>query len=312
MRVSAQKASGAAAVAAFLVVSVLGVGSRALQAGQADTSPRFDVVSIKPNTSGTNMVMMRVQAGGRFTATNVTLRNLITNAYRLQPFQLVGGPSWLASDHFDILAKAPDDAGDAFSFQQTGSEPSAGQLMLRAMLADRFKLQAHTETRELPIYSLVLARADGKLGPKLTRSTTDCAALAAAARGRPGGPPPMPAPGQPMVCGMRIGPGNISAGGTPLAQVATSLANFVGRTVVDRTGLSGNFDFELTYTPDQMPQGAAGKPADQPVLANGVGIDPNGPSIFTAIQEQLGLKLESAKGPVDVLVIDGVEHPTEN
>ena len=312
MKALLQGIGGVRALAAALLVCVLGVGSRAQQAGQTVETPRFDVVSIKPNTSRTNMVMMGVQAGGRFTATNVTLRNLITNAYRLQPFQLVGGPNWLASDRFDILAKTPEGAGDAFSFQQTGQEPSAGQLMLRAMLADRFKFQAHMETRELPIYSLVLARGDGKLGPKLTRSTTDCAALSAAARGRPGGPPPMPAPGQPMVCGMRIGPGNISAGGTPLAQVATSLANFVGRTIVDRTGLSGNFDLELTYTPDQMPARAPGTPADQPVVANGVAIDPNGPSIFTAIQEQLGLKLESTKGPVEVLVVDSVEHPTED
>jgi len=311
MRIHQREIAGAAMLAVGLAVSVL-VGSRALRAAQGVETPRFEVVSVKPNTSGTGMIMIRAQPGGRFTATNVTLRNLITTAFRLQPFQLVGGPSWLASDHFDILAKAPDAAGDVFSFQQTGPEPSPGQLMLRAMLADRFKLQTHIETRELPIYSLVLARADGKLGPKLTRSATDCAALAAAARGRPGEPPPMPAPGQPMVCGMRIGPGNISAGSTPLSQVAGSLSNFVGRTVVDRTGLSGNFDFELTYTPDQMPAGAPAKPADQPTLANGVAIDPNGPSIFTAIQEQLGLKLESTKGPVDVLVIDSVEHPTEN
>ena len=108
-----------------------------------------------------------------------------------------------------------------------------------------------------------------------------------------------------MVCGIRIAPGNMSVGGSTLAQFANSLSMFVGRIVVDHTGLTDNFDFNLTWTPDQMPQRPPGAPEPPP-------IDPNGPSIFTAVQEQMGLKLDSQRGPVSVLVIDRVEHPTEN
>ena len=267
--------------------------------------PQFEVASVKPNKSGDWRVMMSIQPGGRMTATNATLSMLIRNAYQLQDFQIIGGPGWMTSDHFDINAKAPDDAlGDPFRADELG-QPSRGQLMLRALLAERFKLDVHTENREMPIYALNLARSDGKLGPALQRSTTDCAAAIAGARGRGAMPPPGPQPGGRLACGIRIAPGNMSVGGSNLAQFANSLSMFVGRIVVDRTGLTGNFDFNLTWTPDQMPQRPPGAPELPPV-------DPNGPSIFTAVQEQLGLKLDSQRGPVSVLVIDRVEHPTEN
>jgi bla regulator protein blaR1 len=281
-------------------------------AGQAPP-PQFEVASVKPNKSGDGRMMLGVQPGGRFTATNVALRMLIRNAYQLQDFQIVGGPDWLTSDRFDIVAKSEaDDLGDPFRAEKQG-EPSRGQLMMRALLADRFKLQVHNETREMPIFALVLARSDGKLGPQLQKSSTDCEALRAAGRGRgQGGPPAALAPPQPgdrMQCGIRIGPGNMAAGGSTLAQFAMSIGMFVGRIVVDRTGLTGAYDFNLTWTPDQIANRPPGAPEP---LINGVPIDPNGPSIFTAVQEQLGLKLESQKGPVNVLVIDRAEHPIEN
>jgi len=112
-----------------------------------------------------------------------------------------------------------------------------------------------------------------------------------------------------MPCGIRIAPGNMSVGGSTMAQFANTLGMFVGRVVVDKTGLSGNYEFNLTWTPDNLPQRPPGAPEP---LINGAPIDPNGPSIFTAVQEQLGLKLDSQKGPVSVLVIDRAEHPTEN
>jgi uncharacterized protein (TIGR03435 family) len=115
-----------------------------------------------------------------------------------------------------------------------------------------------------------------------------------------------------MSCGIRIGPGNMAVGGSTLAQFANSIGMFVGRIVQDKTGLEGNFDFTLTWTPDQMPPRPPGAPADQPIQFNGVAIDPNGPSIFTAVQEQLGLKLDGQRGPVRMLVIDRVEKPIEN
>jgi uncharacterized protein (TIGR03435 family) len=276
--------------------------------------PQFEVASIKPNKSGDGRVMIGVQPGGRFTATNVPLKFLIRQAYQLQDFQIVGGPDWITSDRFDVIAKSEaDDLGDPFRAEKQG-QPSRGQLMIRALLAERFKLQVHNEDREMPIFGLVLARSDGKLGPQLQKSTTDCDAMMARGRGRGAMPPPgpPPAPGQPgdrMQCGIRVAPGNLSVGGSTLAQVASSLGMFVGRVVVDKTGLTGPYDFTLTWTPDQMANRPPGGPDP---LINGVPIDPNGPSIYTAVQEQLGLKLESQRGPVGVLVIDRAEHPVEN
>ena len=280
----------------------------------APSNPQFEVASIKPNKSGDGRVMMSVQPGGRFTATNVTLRMMIRNAYQLQEFQITGGPSWIADERFDIAAKAEagDTMGDPFRAEQTG-QPSRGQLMIRALLAERFKLVVHNEEKEMPIYALVPARSDGKLGPQLKASEADCAAIVAAARARggrgPTGPPPDPGRGgPPPQCGIRIGPGNMAVGGSPMSQVATSLSMFAGRIVVDKTGLSGSYDFTLTWTPDQMP-GAGQRPPGAPEPPP---IDPNGASLFTAVQEQLGLKLDSQRGPVAVLVIDRVERPTEN
>lgn len=296
--------------AAYLAFAAVPLAASLLAAGQAP--PQFEVASVKPNKSGDGRVMIGVQPGGRFTATNVPLRLLIRNAYQLQDFQIIGAPDWLSSDRFDIAAKAEnDDAGDPFRAEKQG-EPSRGQLMLRALLAERFKLVAHNENREMPIFALVLARGDGKLGPQLQKSTTDCEAIMAAGRGRGRGaqPPPGPAQlGDRVPCGIRIAPGNMAVGGSTLTQFANSLGMFVGRVVVDRTGLSGAYDFNLTWTPDQMANRPPGAPEP---LVNGVPVDPNGPSIFTAVQEQLGLKLDSQKGPIAVLVIDRVEHPIEN
>jgi uncharacterized protein (TIGR03435 family) len=299
---------------AALVASIAGGAALAAQAPQEPPPGglAFEVASIKPNNSGDGRVMMQNQPG-RFTATNITVRLLIRNAYQLQDFQIAGGPGWLASDHFDLVAKIPDEYRDMQPMRQ-GSGPGPLQLMIRTLLADRFKLVVHNETKDSPIYALVLARSDGKLGPQLKKSETDCEAMFAAGRARGGQMPPPgpPPPGQPMPCGIRIGPGNMAIGGTTMAQLANSLGMFAGRIVQDRSGLTGAYDASLTWTPDQMPQRPPGAPSDQPVQFNGVSVDPNGPSLFTALQEQLGLKLDSQRGPIDTLVIDHVEKPKEN
>ncbi len=300
-----------AAVAAL--TAPLLMGALSAQAPQtADAAPAFEVAAIKPNNSGDGRVMMMNQPG-RFIATNITLRLLIRNAYQVQDFQISGGPGWLTSDHFDINAKLPDGLPPAPP-GPPGSGPGRLQLMIRQLLADRFKLVMHNETKDSPIYALILARSDGKLGPEMKKSETDCAAAFGAARGRGGAMPPPGAggpggPGGPggagmMNCGIRIGPGNIAFGGSPLSQFANNLGNFTGRVVVDKTGLTGNYDFNLTWTPDQQGNRPPGAP-DLPV-------DPNGPSIFTAVQEQLGLKLDAQRGPVEVMVIDRAEKPVEN
>lgn len=300
-------------------------GSRLLaqQAPAAAAGPAFEAASIKPNKSGDGRMMNIMQPGGRYSATNVTLGMLLGQAYRLQGGrgapgaanpQILNAPDWINSDRFDIVAKMESNLG-----------PDQFPDVLKGFLIDRFKLAAHTETRDFPIYALALARSDGKLGPSLKPASAECAAMIAA-RGRggasrggpdgavPGGPgrgPILPpAPGEPMPCGMmRMGRGNLAGGGAPISQLANSLTSVVNRIVADRTGLTGVYEFSLTFTPEQMPQGGpppGGAPFGEPP------IDPNGPSVFTAVQEQLGLKLESTKGPVDVLVVDHVEHPTED
>lgn len=261
----------------------------------------FEAASVKPNTSGESDTSMRPQPSGRFTATNAPLRLLITYAYQLQPFQLQGAPGWLQSDRFDVVATL----GSEPPAVPVGSDqPTRMMLALRTLLADRFKLTVHWETQDLPIYSLVLRRPDGKLGPNIRPAAVDCTAMAAASAtaAKEGRTLTVNTPDR-VACGMRNSAGRFQFGGNPLSMFALGLANQLGRTVVDRTGLTGNWDFEFTFTPERIRQQALAGNAPPDV-------DPNGPSIFTAIQEQLGLKLESTTGSVRVLVIDRVERPT--
>jgi len=295
-----------AVATALGIVAALGAISPG-RAAQVPPNPEFEVASIKPNNSGGRGSTMGVQPG-RYTATNVTLRALILNAYHLESVQLSGGPAWIGADHFDIVAKIPADV-----------PPSSLPEMLRALLADRFKLVTHTQSRQLPIYALVPARSDKKLGPQLHPSTSECEAAAGestlkAKEGKEkskearGSAPAAPrSSGQRPPCTTRMAPGRLSGSAMTMPALAGSLSGAVERTVLDRTGIMGAFDVELTWTPDQMPQRSAG--AD-PSKAKPVKVDPNGPSIFTALREQLGLKLGSSKGAVDVLVVDRVERPT--
>ncbi len=238
-----------------------------------------------PNASPITKGAIQPPSGGRFTATNVTLQQPAARRLSAEENQFAGGPAWLATDRFDVAAKA--DSGDRVRFKRRrGGGPSRGQLMLRALLTERFKIQLHTEARELPIFALIPVR-DGALGPQLTRSTHDCT-----------GPD----------CGLRVFPGTMLAAGTTVAQLAAGLSTLVGRVVRDRTGLTDKFDFTLRWTPDQVPPGYNRKAAAMGLPP----VDADGPPIVTAIREQLGLKLEPQKGPVDVLVIDRAEHPTAN
>jgi uncharacterized protein (TIGR03435 family) len=257
----------------------------------------FEVASVKPNKSGDQRVMIQMPPNGRYSATNVAVRMLLRQAFDVQEFQIVGGPDWLASDRFDIVAKPPEGM----------IGPEQIRPMLRALLADRFKLVAHNETREMPIYSLVLARADGRLGPKLSAAKVDCDARLAAAR-RGGPPPAFPAPGQPVECGFMMAPGTMNVGGMPMLELGRALSPMLGRIVVDKTGLKGRYDFQMTFAPE----GRGFGPGPGPGPAEPPPVDPNMPSLFTALQEQLGLKLESERGPVDVVVIDRVEQPSED
>src|SRR4051794_30265187 len=170
-------------VRAAAVVALL-AGGAALAAQPPQEPPpggwAFEVAAIKPNNSGDGRVFFQMQPG-RMTMTNVTLKLLIRQAYQLQDFQITGGPGWLTSDHFDVNAKMPEGFVPTPGPPEAGSGPGPVQLMMRALLAERFKLGVHNETRESPIYALIVARSDGKLGPSLKKSDTDCAAQFAAA-----------------------------------------------------------------------------------------------------------------------------------
>jgi uncharacterized protein (TIGR03435 family) len=249
---------------------------------------RFDVASIKRDLSGNEGSRGRIQPGGRVSFTNEPLRRMILDAYQLQDFQLVEGPDWVSTDRWDIVAKAEGDPPITLVVE-----------MMRALLADRFKLVIHHEMRNTPIYALVIAKTDRQLGEQLHPSSTDCAALAADARAR-GATPPATVNGR-VSCGMNTNNGSLEANAVTMAVFARRISTIAGRTVVDNTGLTGNFDLMLRWTPD------ASLGADGPTVANN-----DGPTFFTAVQEQLGLKLESQRGSVEFLVIDSVEHPLED
>jgi len=267
---------------------------------------RFEVASIKPNMAPLSMITARQEPGGRFVATNQSLKDLIGFAYKIRDSQIVGGPAWLGTDRFDINARADrefppyDPTGEAGPLEQ----------MLQSLLADRFKLVAHRETRELPIFALVMARSDGRPGEKLRPSSTDCASVFAD-RARAGQPGPLVAGDRPT-CGMVVSPWSIRIGGGPLSQLTMVLTSMTNRFVVDRTGLTGNYDVDFQWTPQGMRIGKP--PGDRPPgpAFPAPPPDANGATLETAIQEQLGLKLDPQRGPVPVLVIERAEEPSSN
>lgn len=321
--------AGLALGLAAMVLCVTSGSARAVvvhaQTPTSDGGVKFDVASVKPNPAGGDApTRTQILPGGRYIATNIPLRLLIGQAYRVSSLRLVGGPDWLESTHYDINAKA-----DRELFPTGGERPL--DAAIKALLAERFKLVVHNESKQMPIYALVLDRSDRRFGPNLSASPrTDCDAVLAARKaaakpvggGPPvpgGGGPPMPPGGGPpmsagpghaggtdaMPCSARTFPGTLMADSLPLSFLAGVVAGEVNRMVEDRTGLTGRFNFRLTWTPEQMPQRPPGDTA-----ANLPPIDPDGPSIFTAVKEQLGLKLDSTTGPIDVVVIDSVERPT--
>ena len=244
----------------------------------------FEVATVKRRTEPGGGFMGR-RPGGRFVAQGVSLQDLIVFAYRVQPYQIAGGPRWLDTDRWDVAATG------------AAGTPDETLVALQLLLAERFSLVVRREVRELPIYALVVARGDGRLGPQLKRSPIDCAAMKAEAV-RTGVVPQNAG----RLCEVQGRVGSIQVGGSPLSELTPLLSTRLQRTVVDRTGLTGAWDLTLTYTPEpsQIAPGVLA-PGTQPSF------DPNGPSIFTAIQEQLGLKLDATRAPVDVLVIDRAE-----
>jgi len=275
----------------------------------------FQAVSVKQNVSGGMFARVDVRAPGRFTAVNVPAATLVRIAYGLGDFELVGEPRWLTADRYDVVASS---SGDATIDQK--------RAMLRQVLQDRFNLSAHTETRQLPIYALMLTRADGRLGPGLRRSSSNCggaeSALGPDAPGFGAGSG-IPLSGLRWVgsdspawtgmpsCGffgpsadtnLPAGRGGLSFRGLTMRALARTIEPLVHRSVADETKLTGSFDGDfglIEELPPPPPPPGAPNPFTSPFL-----------SIFTALPEQLGLKLQPSSGPVSVLVIDAVQRPT--
>ena len=244
--------------------------------------------------------MFGPQPGGRFVAMNSPVSYLIRFAYEPSPwnsdldaFQMTGGPDWLAAERFDVNAKA------------AGEVPLAQiRLMAQALLVERFKLRVHHETRELPIYRLVVARSDGRLGSQLRRTELTCAgAIDPFARFQKGEAVPCGYFG--MSPALDPGQSNWAFRGMTMEGFARRLQTFLGRTIVNQTGLSGYYDGDFEFTAEiAIPPPPPGRPNPY--------ADRVFPSIFSVLPQQLGLRLESARGPVEVLVIDSIERPTEN
>ncbi len=288
--------------ASLLMCAVLAVDAQEPQPARLT----FDVVSVKRSAPDAGASIF---GGGRgqFRAINVPVRVTVTNAWNLRDHQLVGAPAWLAADRFDINAREPE---GTFTDEQR-------RQMMQAMLIDRFKLKAHLETRDLPIYNLVLLRADGRLGPELKPTTVDCAALRkerAAAGAAPAAPPRQtPNINERVPCNQRMffGPqeATINASGMTLERIAATLGTYTDRTVVDKTGLTGEYDILLKFRPE------AGGPLGgglAPPLSATADLASDLASLSVAVREQLGLRLEPARGPVQVLVIDSISPPTED
>jgi uncharacterized protein (TIGR03435 family) len=270
---------------AAIALVLMAAAASCLAAQDPAARPKFEVATIKRNVTVDAGGGGGLRPNGSYRLVNVDVRTMLLIAYRagrqLFPSQIIGAPGW-TSETYDITAKAGDDLALKSQAEILRVQP----LLLQSLLEDRFKLKVHRETQQLPMYALVLARKDGTLGPQLRPSRLDCSVDFSK-------------------CSLRPGPGAFSSGSTPLVSLVNYLASaVVQRVVVDRTGLEGRFEINLAWTPDRTPLPLNGDALAPPSLDK--------PSIFTALQEQLGLKLQSEVGPVDVVVIDHIERPTED
>jgi bla regulator protein BlaR1 len=250
----------------------------------AQTAPSSEYeASVKPSSPSAPSTGINLAPGGRLTANGATLRMLITFTEDLMDYQVTGGPSWINSDRFDIVARLDNPIGAdprAMSEDQRKQFQQQVRKMVQNILADRFQFKSHRETKDMPLYELV---AD-KNGPKLTASQPDA---------------------RPRI--RRTAMGQMTGQAVNMKLLAEFLSAQVGRSVTDKTGLTGEYDVKLEWSPspDQVPPSTASGAGQPPQL-------PEGASIFTALKEQLGLKLESLKGPVSIMVIDHVEKPSAN
>ena len=293
-------AIGIAVITVPIVFGLMNPPQTHAQAPAATSAPlpSFEVASIKPNRSA-DLSRRIMFLPGRLNATGITVKLLISMAYGVKEFQVSGGPGWINSDRFDVDAKMADSELESLNKLPPDQRNVRMSLMVQSLLADRFQLKVSHATKDLPVYALVVA----KNGPKLHEA-------------KPGdtypngikGPDGVAHPGM-----MRMGPGQLTGQAVQMGQVAMLLSQMLGRNILDQTGLKGQYDINLQWTPDVgegMMVGGPGGP--KPPTDNPAPPESTGPSIYTALQEQLGLKLDSSKGPVEIIAVDHVEPPSEN
>jgi uncharacterized protein (TIGR03435 family) len=283
-----------AGIALTTVSAMLGLaGASAQSLGEAPNA--FEIASVKRSNQA-SPVSLNVSPGGRFTATGITLRRLIMYAYNVGAPLTSGGDSWVDSERFDIVAKPPEGSipdsvgrqlqlngknGRGLGWMATGDNESAQRLrrMLQTLLADRFQLRLRKETKEMPVYALVVGRNGARVQESKIESSPQVSFVM----------------------------GQLTFRSTPISFLVTMLTELTGRRVLDETGLKSNYDFKLQWTPDEIQRPGAG-------AANPATVQPEfpDPSLFTALQEQLGLKLDSTRGAVQILIVDHAERPSEN
>jgi uncharacterized protein (TIGR03435 family) len=294
----------AVAVVSLVVPIATGVIDAALAAAQLSAAPgppvdpemRFEAVSIK--LSEPFAVPRTSMSPGRYNVSGVRLGGIVSDALRVPPNRITGLPEWSLNQRYTIAARAPEGT--------PSTDERAMSVMLTNMLKDRFRMAMHLEARDLPVYNLVFARNGKQLGPGFKESSSECrAALAARVDGREARAAERL--GTRECEAVRINPGGTaSLIGVRIDMLAQILTPYVGRPVIDKTGLTGYYNFTLKWTPEVGSASVA--PAGLP--PGTLPLDPDAPNLFTAVQEQLGLKLENATAPLDVAVIDRVEHPT--
>ena len=279
------------ALVRFLCVA--GVLSCVTSGAPAQSADVFDTASIKPRTG--ERVTSAPSAPDRFVRADTTLRDLVRFAFNVQEFQIEGGPAWIASTRFDVNAKAPSAPSGT-----DGMRP-----LVRRLLENRFALRTRIERREMAAYDLVVARSDGRLGEQLRRSAFDCEAVMASGAATADDRARCDLRFRPKMADIGWRPGiysmTLMLQGVRLARLAALLQNEVERIIIDKTGLEGTFDLELEFAPQgRRPAGLPGPPSPPS----------DGPPLGTALQEQLGLKLESTREAVPVVVIEGAELPS--
>jgi uncharacterized protein (TIGR03435 family) len=304
---SKEIALAAAAVVWLLISIAMGGSDTALSAAQLpaasgapiDPQTRFDAVSIKPSDASGGTPPRMSMSAGRYNVAGVTLTGIVSQALSVPLNRIVGLPDWSSRERYTITAKAPEGA--------PSTDAKAMLVMLTNLLKERFKMAMHTEAREMPVFNIVFARNDRRFGSSFKESSAECRAAFAARveEARRGASAGLPSPGD---CEwVRINPGGTaSLMGARMDMIAAILTPYAGREVIDKTGLASYYDVMLKWTPEVRSASVA-----PPSLPPGtLPLDPDAPNLFTAVQEQLGLKLESARARLDVVVIDSIERPT--